>query len=302
MKVIQDSGEKPIIIGSSTLAGDLQRGQTVEGYFRFGCGYARMSRDGRHAWVLDLYQRKAVLTGKALASDVPACPKVDSIVHVKGRVAGNANEQFLWIRDLSPVASVNLSICGLELATPTWVIDHSLIDDLSSIWGTLAPEYRELINAILADPLVLRGFLSAPGSLRHHDAEVGGCVAHTVRAAKMAVAISNISPELDRDLLVASALIHDIGKSLEYSRNGYGRWSMTRFGRKVGHKLGGALLVSAAQKHCHLIRPEQLEDVLHMLTCSFAPAWAGYRAPGTLEALALSAVDRLCSGNISYVI
>jgi len=56
------------------------------------------------------------------------------------------------------------------------------------------------------------------------------------------------------------------------------------------------MILAAAAKRCLLISSEQLEDLQHILTCSFAPAWAGYRFPATQEALALSAIDRLCSG------
>lgn len=292
-------GDYPIIVTPTNVSGSIGIGQQVEGFFRLGCSYARLARDGRHAWVIDLYQRKSIVTGKALACDVPRFPKDDSIVWVKGQLAAGDTGMFLWVRELTPAHAVSPEICGLDLATPSWVVNQEAADKLSAIWSTLAPQYRELINAVLADTDILRGFLMAPGSLRHHDAETGGCLAHTIRVATMAMAISDLSPELNRDLLVTGAIVHDIGKSIEYSQNQYGRWGMTRFGKQVGHKVGGALLISAAAKQCQLLTREQEEDILHMLTSSFAPAWAGYRTPSTLEAMALSAIDRLCAGKVA---
>lgn len=299
MNVKPDGGDYPIVVSSTNLSSPLSIGQQVDGFFRLGCSYARLAKDGRHAWAIDLYQRKAIVTGKALASDVPGFPKDDSIVRVKGQLAAGDAGMYLWVRELVPAIAVSPDICGLDLATPNWVINQEAVDRLSAIWNTLAAEYRELINAVLADTDVLRGFLMAPGSLRHHDAETGGCLAHTVRVATMAMAISDLSPELNRDLLVTGAIVHDIGKSIEYSQNKHGRWTMTRFGKQVGHKVGGALLISAAAKQCQLLTHEQEEDILHMLTCSFAPTWAGYRTPSTLEAMALSAIDRLCAGKVA---
>lgn len=294
-----NGGDSPIFVGQVTDPMAVAVGQQINGLFRFGCGYARLAKDGRHAWVMDLYQRKAILTGKALACEIPKFPQADSVVRVKGQIIGSDGGVFLWVRELTPEIGVSTDVCALDLATPSWVVDQGIVDALSDIWSTLAPPYRELINAVLSDAVVLKGFLQAPGSLRHHDAVSGGCVDHTVRAAKMALAIAELTPELNRDILVAGAILHDIGKSIEYRQNDYGRWGMSRFGKRVGHKVGGALIVGTAAKQCQLLKSEQLEDLLHIMTCSYAPTWAGYRLPATAEATALSAIDRLCAGRVS---
>ena len=294
-----DGGGSPILVGPADALPGMSIGQQVEALFRFGCSYARLAKDGRHAWVMDLYQRKAIVTGKALACEIPKFPQVDSVVRVKGQIVGGDGGIFLWVRELAPEVGVSTDICALDLATPSWVVDQGIVDALSDIWRTLAPPFRELINAVLSDTAVLKGFLKAPGSVRHHDAVSGGCLDHTVRVAKMAVAIANLTPELDRDILVTGAILHDIGKSFEYRQNDYARWGMSRFGKRVGHKIGGALIVGTAAKQCRLLSSGQLEDLLHLISCSYAPTWAGYRLPATAEATALSAIDRLCAGRVS---
>ena len=159
------SGEFQIIAGSapSSIA---QGGQKqVEGLFRFGCSYARLAKDGRHAWVLDLYQRKAIITGKALACEIGHFPQVDSVVRVRGQIIESEGETFLWVRELSSDIGISTDVFALDLATPNWVIDQAMVDTLSNIWSSLSPSYRELINAVLADVGVMRGFLHAPGSV-----------------------------------------------------------------------------------------------------------------------------------------
>jgi 3'-5' exoribonuclease len=299
MTVKDNANDMPIIVGPMASPVAVEIGQHIEGVFRFGCGYARLAKDGRHAWVMDLYQRKAIVTGKALACEISKFPKTGSVVRVKGQVLSNDDGVILWVRELLQANSISSDICLLDVVTPSWVVDQEMVDALSDIWATLAPPYRELINATLADVSILEGFMQAPGSIRHHDAVSGGCIAHTVRAAKMAVAIAELTPEIDRDMLVTGAILHDIGKSIEYRQNDFGRWGMSRFGKRVGHKIGGALIVGTAAKQCQLLSSEQLEDLLHLMTCSYAPTWAGYRLPNTVEAMALSAIDRLCAGQVS---
>lgn len=294
MNTIPNAENCPVILQPTGLCVASNDGIDINGLFRFGCGYPRLAKDGRHAWVLDLYQRKAIVSGKALACDVPAIPDGDSVVRVKGRMIDGEAGPFIWVRELLTEPVIGTDVCALDLVTPSWVVNQDVADRLCEIWASLAPPYRELINAVMEDPAVLQGFLKAPGSIRHHDAVSGGCAEHSLKVARMAIAIADLTPTINRDMLITGAILHDIGKCIEYRENNHGRWSMSRFGKRVGHKVGGALLVSAAAKRCNILQPEQVEDVLHMLTSSFAPTWAGYRVPATREALALSAIDRLC--------
>ena len=50
----------------------------------------------------------------------------------------------------------------------------------------------------------------------------------------------------ERDVLIAGALLHDVGKLLEYARNAEGRFVMSDYGLKLRHPVSGAML---AQKH-----------------------------------------------------
>lgn len=268
---------------------------TVESYFRFGCGYADISKDGRHAWILDLYQRNLIITGKALAMDVPRLPCADDIVKVSGKFIKNDDDFYIWVRDISVSHNCIANVCAIDLATPAWIFNQSAADEFSVIWHSLGCEFRELINNVLSDTYILKCFLSAPGSVKHHDSVTGGCLEHTVLVARTADAICKLNMHLNRDLLVAGAILHDIGKCLEYEKNGYGNWRMTSFGKKIGHKVGGALLISEAAAKCKLLDANKKEDILHLVTSSYAPSWAGYRYPDCAEAHALSAIDRICA-------
>jgi 3'-5' exoribonuclease len=221
-------------------------------------------------------------------------PEQDSVVQVNGQIIKNGDELIFWVRELVS-ATINTEICALELAIPNWVEDQKIIDSLSDIWNTLSEPFREIINAVFYDPIILRGFLQCPGSIRHHDAFTGGCIFHTVQVAKMARTICELVPNLDRDLLVAGAILHDIGKSSEYEVNNYGRWRMSNRGIQVGHKVNGAIIVAEAAKKCKLISPAQIDALLNMLTASYAPAWGGYRLPKSPEAEALASIDNLCA-------
>jgi len=64
-------------------------------------------------------------------------------------------------------------------------------------------------------------------------------IEHTRSVTRMAIAVADARGDLDRDLVAAGALCHDIGKLLEYERKD-GRVVTSRFGRMVRHPVSGA--------------------------------------------------------------
>lgn len=55
MEGSMNSDSSPIIVGRTTTPLAVTIGEQIEGLFRFGCSYAKLAKDGRHAWVMDLY-------------------------------------------------------------------------------------------------------------------------------------------------------------------------------------------------------------------------------------------------------
>lgn len=270
-------------------------GTAIQGCFRYGCHYQTQSAFGDPAWTIDLYQRKAIVSGKALAADVPSFPAEGSIVKVQGMLFPRRTDCLLWVQRFDPVEHLPDDTCVFDLALPQWVLDGEVIDGLTAIWRSLSDTYRAFINTVFTDQRLMRGFLIAPGSVRHHDAEDGGCIRHTLMVARHAEAICALNPDIHRDLLITAALLHDVGKAYEYTRTQHGRWRMSGYGRRVGHKISGIQVVTLALNRFRTLPPADKENLIHILSSSYAPAWAGLRAPATREALALSAIDRLCA-------
>ena len=79
-----------------------------------------------------------------------------------------------------------------------------------------------------------------PARRRHH-AYLGGLLEHTVAVATMALELCTLHPRLDRDLLLSAALVHDLGKTREFT---YGaEIERSREGRMLGHVELGLRLI-----------------------------------------------------------
>lgn len=105
-----------------------------------------------------------------------------------------------------------------------------------------SPVLQKLLRGVFEDKEFLEVFRNSPAAVGHHHNYLGGLLEHTVSVAKMCDAIASLYPELNRDLLLTGALLHDIGKTREY------RWmpriDVTTEGGFAGHPAIGAFMLS----------------------------------------------------------
>ncbi len=122
-----------------------------------------------------------------------------------------------------------------------------------------------LLDFLDADDFAIP-FKKAPAAKKMHHAYIGGLLEHTLSVARLADMVSNHYPAIDRSLLIAGAILHDIGKIDEYSFDSY-PFDFTDQGRLVGHMVLGIEIIRgriAQQKDF----PAELGDRLYHLVLS----------------------------------
>lgn len=123
------------------------------------------------------------------------------------------------------------------------------------------PGLRALLENIFSGPTYDQ-FTINPAGMRLHHAYLGGLLQHSVDVAGIAVAIAEQVGNVDKDLVIAGALLHDIGKLREISSQiGF---PYTNEGRLLGHITMSVLMVqeAAAKLRIPSSRLEQLEHIL----------------------------------------
>jgi len=102
------------------------------------------------------------------------------------------------------------------------------------IAGVADPFLRRLLEALLVhDAERRRAFASAPAAKTNHHVWLGGLLEHTLSVAAMAQRACEHYPGLNRDLVLAGVLLHDLGKTAELS---YERsFGYTDVGNLLGH-------------------------------------------------------------------
>ncbi|HEV2924608.1 MAG TPA: HD domain-containing protein [Solirubrobacteraceae bacterium] len=122
-----------------------------------------------------------------------------------------------------------------------------------------------------------------------HHAYLGGLLEHTVAVATLALELCPLHPRLDRDLLLTAAIVHDLGKTREFT---YGAdIGRTREGRLLGHiELGLRLIAPQVPAGLQDERRLALE---HCVILHHGPDTASGQRFGSAEALALHRLNAL---------
>ena len=124
------------------------------------------------------------------------------------------------------------------------------------------PPLRELLGEIFSGSRWER-FIRNPAAKRFHHAYIGGLLEHSVDVAEMALAVAATVPGVDRDMVIAGALLHDIGKTEEISADiGF---SYTEAGHLVGHITAGALIIDAAALQVQFLSEAERKSLLHIV-------------------------------------
>jgi len=154
------------------------------------------------------------------------------------------------------------------------------------------PWIKALVDRFLGDRKFLALFKKAPAAKSFHHSYIGGLLEHTLSVCRMARTVGEHYPELDRDLLLAGAFLHDIGKVRELRFGGL--IDYTDEGRLLGHLSLGVSMVEEKLASLQGF-PEEIGFRLKHLILSHHGEYAfgSPKRPKFLEAFALHLIDDL---------
>lgn len=162
--------------------------------------------------------------------------------------------------------------------------------DLDALVTGIADEpLGALVEAVFDDGVRDR-FAVHPAAKVNHGAVVAGLLTHTVRVTKMALALAAFVPAIDEDLLLAAALLHDIGKLDELAEQPGAE--LTEPGKLLGHVTLGMLRVIEIAATIPNLAADRKHLLLHVIQAAHGKKEYGAPVvPATFEALLLSLAD-----------
>ncbi len=247
--------------------------QEVNGVFACIRKERQLSRAGTPYLTVELRDNTGTIIARAFRDADMLAGRFErgELVRVHGRVERFRDELQIALRAIARAD-------GVEADPARFLpVAYRDLDELEGFLEHLArevydPGLKELLARLLGDetlraeirrapcslPALGSGSESRPGSGRSgagrsgaHHAYLGGLLEHTVAVATMALELCTLHPRLDRDLLVSAAIVHDLGKTSEFT-----------FGAEIARSQEGQLLghVELGLRLLALYVPAALED------------------------------------------
>jgi 3'-5' exoribonuclease len=269
-------------------------GTAIEGVYGVRRADRRLSRKGRPFLDVTLGDATGVIRGVVLDQPDFFAERfsVGDTVRVTGRVSERRGKAELIIDHIS--ATTEVGDQPVDLLPRSHRDPDELLGFVVHLADEIAdPGLRALMESFTSDETLVETWKQAPCTRGGHHSYRGGLIEHTVGVAALCQTLCQWHPRLDADLLVAAALVHDIGHARAFTVGA--TFELTAEGAALGHLALGDEMIAERASACGLDRSRALA-VRH------AVAWHHGAPPGqspaaaSPEALALLRVNSLEAG------
>src|SRR6188472_3806091 len=274
-------------VAEPTTVATLRAGDDVDAVFACSRKDRLTARSGTPYLALELRDRTGAIQGRAFRDADLLAGRFErgELVRVRGRVERFRDELQVDVK----------AIARAEAADPAAFLPVAYrdVEELDGFLEHLArevhdPEYAALLSSLLADEALRAAWRRAPCTRAGHHAYLGGLLEHTVAVATLALEACQLHPRLNSDLLLCAALVHDLGKTREFT---YGaEIGLSEAGRLLGHLVLGERLLGERAAGMDPARRLALE---HCVLCHHGVDAAPGRRFGSPEALALHRLNAL---------
>jgi 3'-5' exoribonuclease len=196
----------------------------------------KAKKNGEPYLALILADRSGQLEGKMWdnVEEFLAVFEQDDFLKVKGLINKYKNRFQMTIHKLRRMEEAEIDFTDYLPKTTK---------DIGELWRTLTefvatfqnPHLKSLVELFMADPEIAERYRSAPAAKTLHHAYIGGLLDHVVSLFRSCDLMCQNYPQVNRDLLLTGAFLHDIGRiqELTYNRS----FSYTTRGQLLGHMI-----------------------------------------------------------------
>jgi 3'-5' exoribonuclease len=277
-----------------TTVASLRPGDDVDAVFACARKDRLQARSGSPYLALELRDRTGSIAGRAFRDADLLAGRFDrgELVRVRGRVERFRDELQLDVRAIERAGSEADPAAFLPVA-------YRDVEELDGFLEHLArevhdPGYRGLLERLLGDEALREAWRRAPCTRGGHHAYLGGLLEHTVAVGTLALELAPLHPRLNPDLLLSAALVHDLGKTREFT---YGaEIGISEEGRLLGHLVLGQQILDA---HAGDLAADRRLALSHCLLSHHGPR-ERIATPEALALYRLNALDASVKGALEH--
>ena len=277
-------------------------GAPVDGVFACSRKDRLTARSGSPYLAIELRDRSGAIPARAFrdADFLAGRFERGDLVHVSGIVERFRDELQVEVRDIRRAEGD-----GLDPADFLPVAFRDL-EELDGFLEHLAREVhdrdlRRLLDAFLSDDALRADLRRAPCTRGGHHAYLGGLLEHTVAVATLSLESCALHPRLNSDLLIAAAILHDLGKTREFDLAA--EIALSDEGALLGHLTIGHQMIADRAARIGGLPRDKLLALSHCVLGHHGPdplPGRRFRSPEALALFRLNSLDAAVKGALEH--
>ena len=272
---------------------DVKQGEKVSSSFLVAEKNMAFSLKGSPYLTVKLKDKTGELDGKVWdnALEFNQQFKKGDVIAIEGRANTYKNSLQISI--------IGIKKCSWEEVEPTDYLPgakgdvRGMFDELLAHTDTVRNRaLKELLYAFLKDEKTAELFKRAPAAKGFHHIYLGGLLEHSLSVVRLLIKMAEHYPFLNRDMLIAGGLLHDIGKIYEFSYDQLIEYSDE--GRLIGHIVMGVEMINKKIAAIPDFPAQLALELRHLILSHHGEfEYGSPKRPKTMEALAVHYMDDL---------
>jgi len=217
----------------------------------------------------------------------------DDFVQVRGKASVYMNKMQVVVAEIAKIPEEQVCLADFLPESPRDRGEMRL--ELAEVVAAMnSPHLKSLMQAFLTDEAFMGLYCSAPAAKAMHHVYLGGLLEHSLALVKLVKTIVPLYGGVNEDLLIAGALLHDVGKIYEMSFER--SFDYTDAGKLLGHITIGVELVEENIRKVDGFPRELAMLLKHMLLSHHGQyEYGSPKRPKTVEATILNYLDDMDS-------
>ena len=278
----------------------LNKGDVVDHFLMIRKCELRTAKNNKQFLALELADKSLAVNSNMFESfeEIYTKVKAGDIVKVKGVIEDYQGSPQIKVKSIRP-AKFEDDVTPMDFLAKS---KRSLDEMKKEFFGRVEEISNQHLRALLKNIFTEEAFekySSVPAGKSWHHSYIHGLLEHTLEIIKICDLMCNFHSELNRDLLISGAMLHDFGKIEELSfETGF---EYTDKGKLIGHIVIAAMHIEENSKAIKNF-PEELKNCLLHLVLSHQGKLehASPVVPKTIEAIALYHADELSAKVNAY--
>ena len=272
---------------------DIRAGDFVDDIFVLSKKTVAQKRDGNNFLNVTVSDKTGNIKGVIWdnVDEISAGTASGNFMQVQGTVSEYKGTLQLVVKNMTTIPADSINPSDFLPATRR-DIDKMFLRLLKITATMEAGHLKKLFEMFFNDMDFVRKFKNAPAAKKMHHAYIGGLLEHTLSMALLADRIAGHYSGVDRDLLIAGTILHDIGKIREFNY----KYSIdySDEGRLLSHIVIGIMMLDEKLEEVEDFPQDQAVLLRHMIVSHHGTREFGSpEPPKTIEAVLLNYIDEI---------